>query len=142
MVRLEELGDDPQDAFLIWLAGHLEIETASLQFKEIGQQRSVVDVGAVCGVVVTARADVNADALPFAAGEAIENLIVECDEASQETARGIELEGQPGFCEVDLDGVGAGVECAANVGCGFVDEVCEKFFARSSPVCPMTDRAG
>lgn len=90
--RLEKLTDDLQDAFAVGLAGHLQVEAAYVQLEEVGQQEGVVDVGAVGGIVVGAGADVNADVEALLWGEAIEDLVVECDETAQEASRGIELE--------------------------------------------------
>lgn len=67
VVGLEELADDSLDTFLIWFAAHLEVETARLELKEIGPRR-VIDVGAVCGVMVAAGAGVDPDALQVADG--------------------------------------------------------------------------
>jgi hypothetical protein len=52
--------------------------------KEVGQEAGIVDVGAVGGVVVAAGADVDADLAALVGSEAVEDLVVECDEAAQE----------------------------------------------------------
>lgn len=71
--------------------------------------------------MIAAGADVNADLAALVRSEAVEDLIVECDEVAQEVGGGVEFEREAGFSEVDLNGGCAGVERAANVGFGFVD---------------------
>jgi hypothetical protein len=136
------LFDDAEDAFAVWLAGHLEIEAADIQMEQIGQQAGVVDVGAMSGIAVAARANMDTDAVTVGYAEAVEDLVVEVDEGAQETAGRIEFEGEAAFGEVDLDGVGTGIEGAADVGSGFVDEVGEEVARGSSRECRRRDRAG
>ena len=129
-MRIGEFADDFEDALAVGLAGHLEVEAADVHLEEVGEEAGVVDVGAVGGVVIAAGADVDADLAALVGGEAVEDLVVEGDEAAQEVGGGIELEGEAGFGEVDLNGGCAGVERAADVGFGFVDQVGEEGFAR------------
>jgi hypothetical protein len=58
-------GDGAQDPRAARLAGQLDVEGTGVQAEQGGPQRSVVDVGAVRGVLIAARAGVHADPLPF-----------------------------------------------------------------------------
>jgi len=57
------LGDGAQNPGTVRLAGQLDVERAGVQAEQAGQQRGVVDVGAVGGVLVAAGAGVHADPL-------------------------------------------------------------------------------
>ncbi|WP_159031802.1 hypothetical protein [Streptomyces lydicus] len=50
-----------QGAFRVWLAGQGEVEAAGLEAEQLRQQVPVVDVEAVRGILVGARAAVDAD---------------------------------------------------------------------------------
>lgn len=108
VVGFDDLLDGAEGAETVRLAGHLQVEAACRELKEIGEQRCIVYVGRVSRVVVAAGADVDADALTLGGSKAVEHLVVEVDEGAEETTGGSELKGESGFGEVDLDGVSAG----------------------------------
>ena len=92
-------------------------------------------------VLVAAETGVHTDAAPLIVGEAVEHAVVEIDEALQEPSRPVEQQRQTGLGEVDLDVAGPGVETAADVGLGFVDEIGEERVARY-PAIPSSVRTG
>ena len=63
LLGLHVLADDLQHALAVALAGERDVEVADLQLEQARQQLGVVDVGAVRGIAVAARAGVHADAL-------------------------------------------------------------------------------
>jgi hypothetical protein len=86
-----------------------------LSLEEAGQQLGVVDVGAVGGVAVAARAGVDADAPAVLGREAREGEVVQVDEAVEQLAAGVNLDGQPPLGEVDLHLVGALAQATADL---------------------------
>ena len=74
----------------------------------------------------------NADALLLLGSEAIEHLVVERDKTAQQATRRIKLEREAALGKVDLDRVRSGVERAANVGLGLIDEVGDEGLPRIS----------
>src|ERR1700688_3358360 len=84
----------------------------------------------MCRIAIAARADVHANLATFVRGEALENLVVQFDETTQEVARGIKLERKPTLGEVDLDIGRARVECPADIRFDFVVKSATKSFPR------------
>ncbi len=122
----DKLADDAQDAFSIRFAGHLQVETADPQLKEIRQQRCIINIGTVRGILVPSGTDMNSYAAAFMRSKAIENLVIERDKAAQQIPRGIELERQSSFSEVDLDSGCTCVERTPYVLFSFIDEIGQK----------------
>ena len=124
------LGDGAQDAGAVRLAGQLDVEGASIQAEQAGQQCGVVDVGAVGGVLVAARAGMHADPLALLGGELLKHLVVQIDERTQQLPGRVELDGEPALGEVDLHAVRAAVQGAADVGGRLVHQVCQERLPR------------
>ena len=82
------------------------------------------------GVAVAARAGVHADAQAFVRRQAAERQVVEIDEAGEQGAGGVDLDGEARFGEVDLHHVRAHRETAPDLGDVLVDEVFDELLAR------------
>lgn len=124
-------GDDGEHFLRLRLAGELEVEAAGLELEQLREQRGVVDVEAVRGVLVAARAGVDVDPGAFGLGEPVEDLVVEFDEAGEHAAAGVEPEREPALGEVELRDVRAGVERTADVGFGLAGQVGDERVAGS-----------
>ena len=71
----------------------------------------------------------NADGLALCGSKAIKNLIVEVDEAAQQSAGRVKLEGQSGFREVNLYRSCTRIEGTPDVDLGLIDEIRYECFA-------------
>ncbi len=69
--------------------------------------------------MIAARTGVDTDARAFVGGKAIEDAIVQIDEAAQQLLRGIQLHREPPFREVDLHVGRAAGEALPDVTLGF-----------------------
>src|SRR6266446_9570289 len=90
--RRERAGDDRQNSAGIGFAGELDVEVADPEPEQPGKQPGVVDVEAVCRVLVTARAGMYADPGAFSFVEALQDLVVQRDELFQEMPARVELQ--------------------------------------------------
>jgi hypothetical protein len=73
---------------------------------------------------------VDAEPLPLLRREALEDTVVELDEAAEELSGGIELEREPRFGEVDLDLVRAALEAASDVCLGLAEQIVDERLPR------------
>src|ERR1700734_2655892 len=94
VLRLDETADLLQDSLSVWLAGHLQIEPVNVELEQIREKSCVVYIGGMRRIVVSARADMHPDLWPVLRGEALENLVVQSNEAAQQPTRRVELERQ------------------------------------------------
>jgi hypothetical protein len=101
-----------------------------VQVEQLGQQFGVVHVEAVRGVLVTARAGVDADLGLLVGGESVEHGVVQLDETPQYTLGRIELEREATLGEVQLDGRRTAVEALPDIGLGLIGEVLQEGFPR------------
>jgi len=122
--------DGFQDPHTIPFTRERDVEIGDVQLEEAGQQIEVVDVGAVGRIAVSAGARVHADAPALLDGETRQRQIVQIDEALQEIPRGIELDRQPSFREVDLHAVRTLLQTVANLRFVLAQQVINKFIAR------------
>src|SRR5271156_7137668 len=72
----------------------------------------------------------HANLVALGRSEAVQDLVVQIDEAAEETARRVELEREPALGEINLDIGCAGFESSTDIGFGFVDEISEEGFPR------------
>jgi hypothetical protein len=72
----------------------------------------------------------HADTLALLRREAIEHPVVQRDEVIQQASGWVEFEGEASFREIDLHAIGALLEAAADIGCGFAHQVREERLAR------------
>jgi hypothetical protein len=129
MLWLKKFADHTQNTLLVGLAGHLEIEPADVQIKQVRQQGRVVDICAVGGIVVAARAGMYPDSSALLTRESLQHFVVQGDEASQKSARWIKLQGEPAFGEIDLDTGSAGIESATDIRFRLVDKINKKLLS-------------
>jgi hypothetical protein len=73
---------------------------------------------------------VDADTSPIPGRKVVEDAVVQRDELVEKRPRGIELQGEPRFGEIDLHAVGTLIETLPNVRDGFGDEIGEEGLAR------------
>src|SRR5207245_6475782 len=83
LLRFAVFADDLQGAPPVRLGRKRDVEIPSLQLEQGRQQLRVVDVRAVCGTEIIARARVDADAPALVRRKAREREIVQIDEAVQ-----------------------------------------------------------
>src|SRR5437667_9266778 len=81
-------------------------------------------------VVIAARTGMDTDARAFVGGKAIEDAVVEVDEAAQQLLRRIELHREPPFREVDLHVGRTAREALPDVTLGFAQQIREECVAR------------
>src|SRR5271165_2092713 len=81
-------------------------------------------------ILVSTGADMHADHWSFGGGKAIQYLVVECNEAAQQAARGIELERQSALGKVNLHARRARFERAPDIRFSLVPQVGKKLLAR------------
>jgi hypothetical protein len=93
LFRSDKFAHHPQDAFSVRLAGHLEVEPSDIHLEKIRQESRIVDVRTMSRIPVATRTDMDANPAPLVGCKALQNPIVECDEATQKASRRIELEG-------------------------------------------------
>ena len=113
------------------LAGQRDVEVAGLQLEQAGQQLRVVDVGAVRGIAVAARAGVHADPLRAPSAEKRDSarllrsmkLLSRCPEGST-------FIDEAAFGEVDLHRVRALLQAAADLGLVLAQQVVDELLAR------------
>ena len=80
------VADDPEDPGAIRLAGQGHVEASGHEFEQAWQQGGIVDISAVRGVEVTARAGVNADAGAVRGRKSRQREVVEIDEPVKQLA--------------------------------------------------------
>src|SRR5256885_5894878 len=103
LIRFQVFAYDFQDVRAVTLSGKRDVEVSRLQFKQAGQQFSVIDIRAVRRIEIISRAGMDPDAAALFGREPRQREIIEVNEAVKEMPRGIDLHGQPSFGEVHLD---------------------------------------
>src|SRR5207237_6249561 len=108
-----------------------------LQFKQAGQQLSVIDIRAMRRIEIISRAGMDPDAPALFGREPRKGEIVEVNEAVKEMPGGIDLDGQPCFGEVHLDLMRALFQAAAYLGLMLAQQVVDELVARiiRYPLC-------
>jgi hypothetical protein len=71
--------------FSVWFAGHLQIKATNVDLEQVRKKASVIDIRAVSGIMIRPWTHMDTDALTVFSGKAIENLVIQVDEASQQS---------------------------------------------------------
>src|ERR1700676_1446372 len=118
-------------------SGKRDVEVSRLQFKQAGQQLSVIDIRAVRRIEVISRAGMDPDAPALFGREPRKREIVEVNEAVKEMPRGIYLHGQPSFGEVHLDFMCALFQAAPYLSFMLAEQIVDELLSRiiRNPLC-------
>ena len=118
-----------QHADAIRLAGQRDVEAADHQLEQARKQRGIVDIGAVRGVAVAARARVHADARRSAAENRESARLLRSMKRWSSSPDGIDLDREPALGEVDLHAVRALPQAGANFGLVLAQQIGDELLA-------------